>query len=80
MAISANELMQPPRFEGLGKFVYARPGSGDWSPTYTFEFLGAQLNVEVEESEAANPPIPGTMFHIIGHLRSSQRKRIANVS
>ena len=73
MAISAKELMQPPMFEGLGKFVYARPGSGDWPPTYTFEFLGSQVNVEVDESEVANPPAVGTMFHIIGHVRSSQR-------
>ena len=29
MGVTAKELMQHPKFEGLGKFVYARPGNGE---------------------------------------------------
>jgi len=73
MPITAKELMQAPRFEGIGKFVYARAGSGDWGPTYTFEFLGTQVNVEATEMEVADPPLVGSMFFISGHIRSVQR-------
>ena len=73
MGITPRELMQPPKFEGLGKYVYCRPGNGDWSPTYTFEFFGGQVSVEVDESEIANPPVVGSMFQISGHLRRSSR-------
>jgi len=57
MAITSKELMQAPKFEGLGKYVYCRAGNGDWAPTYTFEFFGGQVSVEVEESEVLNPPV-----------------------
>jgi len=73
MGITAKELMQPPKFEGLGKFVYARQGSGEWAPTYTFEFFGGQVSVEVDDSEISNPPSVGAMFLISGHVRRSHR-------
>lgn len=73
MGITAKELMQAPKFEGLGKYVYCRPGSGEWGPTYTFEFFGGQVSVEVEESEVTNPPDVGAMFLISGHVRRSNR-------
>jgi len=73
MAITSKELMQAPKFEGLGKYVYCRAGNGDWAPTYTFEFFGGQVSVEVEESEVLNPPVVGSMFFISGHVRRSNR-------
>ena len=69
MAISPKELMQGPRFEALGKFVYARQGSEGRSASFMFEFLGAQASVEVEESEALNPPEVGSMFLVVGNVR-----------
>jgi len=73
MPITAKELMQPPKFEGLGKFVYSRAASGEWAPTFTFEFFGGQVSVEVEESEILNPPAVGSMFFISGFVRRSHR-------
>jgi hypothetical protein len=73
MGITNKELMQTPKFEGLGKFVYARPGNGDWAPTFTFEFFGGQVSVEVGESESLNPPAVGTMYFIQGDLRRNAR-------
>ena len=73
MAIETKELLQSPRFEGLGSFVYCRPGNEDWKPSYTIEFFGGQINVEVEESEVLNPPAVGTMFLISGHVRHNSR-------
>jgi len=73
MGITPKELVQAPKFEGLGKFVYARPGSGDWGPSFTFEFFGGQVSVEVEESESLNPPVVGSMFSIKGDLRRNAR-------
>jgi hypothetical protein len=73
MAITSRELMQPPKFEGLGKFVYARPGSGEWSPTFVLEFFGGQVSIEVEDTEVVDPPEVGSFFHISGHVRCSQR-------
>ena len=73
MGITPKELMQPPKFEGLGKFVYSRPGNGDWGPTFMFEFFGGQVSVEVEESESLNPPAVGSMFFIAGDLRRNPR-------
>ena len=69
MAISHRELMQGPRFEALGKFVYARLGSEGRSASFMFEFLGAQASVEVEESEALNAPDVGSMFLVVGNVR-----------
>jgi len=73
MGITPKELIQPPMFEGLAKYVYCRQGNGDWSPTYTFEFFGGQVSVEVEEAEVLTPPVAGTMFWISGHVRRSVR-------
>jgi len=73
MAITAKELMQPPVFEGLGKFVYSRPASGDWPASFTFEFFGGQMNIEVGESEVLNPPAIGAFFLITGNVRRNTR-------
>jgi hypothetical protein len=73
MAITPKELMLPPSFEGLAKFVYARSGNGDWSPSFTFEFFGGQVSVEVDESESLNPPTPGAIYQIAGSVRRSTR-------
>ena len=73
MGITTKELMQPPKFEGLGKFVYSRPGNGDWAPSFMFEFFGGQVSVEVEESESLNPPAVGSMYFIAGDLRRNPR-------
>jgi len=73
MAITPKELIQPPMFEGLAKYVYCRPGNGEWSPTYTFEFFGGQVSVEVDEAEVLTPPVPGTMFWVSGYVRRSVR-------
>ena len=73
MTITLKELMQPPKFEGLGKFVYARAANGEWAPTFTFEFFGGQVSVEVDDSEVASPPAIGSMFSIAGHVRRSNR-------
>ena len=73
MAIEPKELMQSPRFEGLGSFVYCRPGNEDWKPSYVIEFFGGQISVEVEESEVLNPPAVGTMFLIGGSIRHNGR-------
>lgn len=73
MTITTRELMQPPKFEGLGKYVYCRPASGEWAATYTFEFFGGQVSVEVDDNEITNPPAVGAMFLIAGHVRRSNR-------
>ena len=73
MGISARELMQAPGFSGIAKYVYCRPGNGDWPPSFTFEFFGGQVNVEVEESEVLNPPLVGSIFQISGYVRRSSR-------
>jgi hypothetical protein len=73
MAITPKELMQPPKFEGLGKFVYARPGNGEWAPNFVFEVWGGQVSVEVSESESANPPMVDTVFRLSGHVRHNGR-------
>ena len=73
MAIEPKELSQAPRFEGLGSFVFCRPGNEDWKPSYMIEFFGGQISVEVEESEVSNPPAPGTMFLIAGSVRHNGR-------
>jgi hypothetical protein len=73
MGITVKDLMQPPKFEGLGKFVYSRAGNDDWPATFTFEFFGGQLSVEVEEEELLNPPVVGSMFFISGDLRRNSR-------
>jgi hypothetical protein len=73
MAIGLKELMQPPKFEGLGKFVYARPGNGEWAPNFVFEVWGGQVSVEVSESEALNPPAVDTVFRLSGHVRHNGR-------
>ena len=73
MAIEPKELLQSPHFEGLGSFVYCRPGNEDWKPSYMIEFFGGQISVEVEESEVLNPPAVGTMFLIGGSIRHNSR-------
>jgi len=73
MAITARELMQPPVFEGLGKFVYCRGASGDWPASFSFEFFGGQMSVEVDESELQNPPAVGAFFFITGNVRRNTR-------
>jgi hypothetical protein len=73
VAIESKELVQSPRFEGLGSFVYCRPGNDEWKPSYTLEFFGGQLSVEVEDSEVSNPPAVGTMFLIGGNIRHNSR-------
>ena len=73
MAIESRELMQPPRFEGIGSFVYCRPGNEEWKPSYVIEFFGGQMTVEVDESEVHNPPVVGAMFLIAGNLRHNSR-------
>ena len=73
MGITPKELMQHPKFEGLGKFVYARPANGEWAASFTFEFFGGQVSVEVEESESLNPPAVGSMYFIAGELRRNTR-------
>jgi len=73
MAIEPKELMQAPRFEGIGSFVSCRPGNEEWKPSFVFEFLGGQMSVEVEESEAANPPTVGALFAVGGHVRYNNR-------
>jgi hypothetical protein len=80
MGITPRELMQAPKFEGLGKFVYARPGSGDWSSSFMFEFFGGQVSVEVEESELLNPPAVGSMYLIAGDLRRNARNGTITLS
>ena len=69
MAIERKELAQLPRFEGLGKFVYARQGDGVRPSTFTLEFFGGRVNVEVTEEEALSPPVVGTMFLVSGTLQ-----------
>ena len=69
MTISHKELMQGPRFEALGKFVYARQGVDGRNPSFMFEFLGAQASIEVDEDEFLNPPALGSMFLVVGHVR-----------
>jgi len=54
--------MEAPMFVGLGKFVYSRPGNGDWPPSFMFEFFGGQMSIEVEESEVLNPPAVDSFF------------------
>ena len=73
MAIEPKELMQAPRFEGIGSFVYCRPGNEEWKPSYVIEFFGGQMSVEVEESEVSSPPAPGAMFLIGGNVRHNAR-------
>jgi hypothetical protein len=73
MAIEPKELMQAPRFEGIGSFSYCRPGNEEWKPSFVFEFLGGQISVEVDESEVSNPPSVGTLFAVGGYIRYSTR-------
>ena len=73
MAIEPKELMQAPRFEGIGSFVYCRAGNENWKPSFVIEFFGGQLSVEIDESEVSNPPSPGTMFLIGGTVRQNGR-------
>ena len=73
MAIEPKELMKAPSFDGIGSFVYCRPGNGDWKPSYVIEFFGGQMSVEVDESEVTNPPAPGTMFLVGGSIRHNSR-------
>jgi len=73
MTIESRELMQSPRFEGIGSFVYCRPGNEEWKPSYVIEFFGGQMTVEVDESEVHNPPAVGAMFLIAGNLRHNSR-------
>jgi len=73
MAIEPRELMQSPRFEGIGSFQYCRPGNEEWKPSYVIEFFGGQMSVEVDESEVHNPPSVGAMFLIGGNLRHNSR-------
>ena len=73
MAIERKELMEAPRFEGIGSFVYCRPGNDEWKPSYVMEFYGGQISVEVEDLEVSNPPVPGTMFLIGGRIRHNSR-------
>ena len=73
MAIEPKELMKAPSFDGIGSFVYSRPGNGDWKPSYVIEFFGGQMSVEVDESEISNPPAPGTMFLVGGSIRHNGR-------
>ena len=80
MAIIARELMQPPLFEGLGKFVYSRPANGDWPASFTFEFFGGQMSVEVSESEILNPPAVGAFFLVSGTVRRNTRNGTVSLS
>ena len=73
MAIEARELIQSPRFEGLGSFLYCRPGNEEWKPSYMIEFYGGQLSVEVEDTEVSNPPAVGTIFQFAGSIRHNSR-------
>ena len=69
MAIERRELAQLPRFEGVGKFVYARHGDGLRPSMFTLEFFGGQVNIEVTEEEVLNPPVVGVMFLVSGSLQ-----------
>jgi hypothetical protein len=69
MAIERKELAQLPRFEGVGKFVYARHGDGVRSSMFTFEFFGGQVSIEVTEEETLSPPAVGVMFLVSGTLQ-----------
>jgi len=73
MAIEPKELMQVPRFEGIGKFLYSRPGNGEWKPSFAVEFFGGQVSIEVDESELQNEPAVESMFLISGRLRYNTR-------
>ena len=72
MAIEPRELLQAPRFEGIGSFVYCRPGNEEWKPAFVFETLGSQISVEVDESEVSNPPAAGTLFLVGGTIRHNR--------
>jgi hypothetical protein len=70
MALEAKEIMLGVRFSGYGTFasVYI-PEAGGRSAVYRFEYLGGQFSVEVNESEALNPPEVGTAFFVQGRVR-----------
>ena len=73
MAITAKELMQPPTFEGLGKYVRCRAANENWQATFTFEFFGGQMDIEVSGEEFANPPVVGSFFLVAGEVRRNPR-------
>lgn len=73
MAIEPKDFAQAPCFEGIGSFVYCRPGNEEWKPSFVIEFFGGQISVEVDESEVHNPPAVGAMFLIAGTLRYHNR-------
>jgi len=79
MAIDRKELLQSPHFEGLGSFLYCRPGNGDWRPSYMLECFGGQVSVEVDESEVSNPPAAGTVFQIGGSIRHNGRNNTVSL-
>lgn len=75
MAITAKELMSPPRFEVFGTFARAAAANGDWSATWEFNCLGAAggVRVSVDDAAMSNLPREGDMFLIAGTMRMSAR-------
>jgi len=76
MAITARELMQKPKFEGIGKFVEARKANGEYPASFVFEFFGGQVSIEVNEleySEYSKQPSTGSYYMLSGFVKFNVR-------